>query len=129
MFQLHPISENRTLQSLLSIQYHQLALTCIDFHITSPTHQQNVPPLPSGLPPAHHIKASPLHTRAQAISIISTPFHPIFTSITACINIFNSQRDMIHPYLSPLFIIYSLSSSFYSDVGLTFNIHALHSIE
>ena len=37
ILQLHPLHTNLTFQSLLSIQHHYLALTCIDFQTFSPT--------------------------------------------------------------------------------------------
>ena len=99
---------NLILQSLLSIQHNHLALTCIDFQSTSPTHL-NKPTHQM----THHTLPSHLHTRGQVISFLSPllqesripPPHPHF-HLHHCIDMYiekprGHDTALSHPTVYP----------------------------
>ena len=88
---IHVLSTRNSLQFLLSIQHHYLALISIEFQ-SSPKHlKKKFPPLTLVLPTCH-LKPIHLHT-------IFTPF------ITASISTLKSQGDMLQPNFTPLLIL------------------------
>ena len=127
MLYTHPIYINLTLQSLLFIQWHYLALTCIDLQSSSPTPLSNHTTIalssssntPQRTKSSAYKRLGNLHYLYSSRNLTPLLPIPIFTSfISTSIYTLKSQGDMIHPALM-LFLFYMNVSAIHLQFRLS----------